>query len=62
MVPVFYVKFYFMVKFLENWKTLGRVGTNSYFKMLIIFVKALTNTDIIVFCQKSTIPGTDGTK
>lgn len=51
-----------MVKFLEKWKTLGRVGTNSYFKMLIIFAKSLTNTDIIGFCQKSTIPGTDGTK
>lgn len=49
-----------MVKFLEKWKTLGRVGTNSYFKMLIIFVKAFTNADIIVFCQKSTVFGTDG--
>ena len=49
-----------MVKFLENWKTLGRVGTNSYFKIPIIFVKALTNTDIVVFCQKSIIFGTDG--
>lgn len=51
-----------MVKFLEKWKTLERVGTNSYFKMLIIFVKALTSVDIIVFCQKSIIFGTDGTK
>jgi hypothetical protein len=62
MVPVFYVKFLFYGKILENWKTLGRVGTNSYFKIPIIFVKALTNTDIVVFCQKSIIFGTDGTK
>ena len=51
-----------MVNFLENWKTLGRVGTNDCFKMVIIFVKALTNVDFIVFCQKSIIFGTDGTQ
>lgn len=62
MVPVLYVKFYFMVNFLENWKTLGRVGSNDCFKMVIIFVKALTNVDFIVFCQKSIIFGTDGTQ
>jgi len=51
-----------MVKFLENWKTPGRVGTNGCFKILIFFMKTLTNTDFIVFCQKSIIFVTDGTK